>query len=174
MLGDSHQTTFPRMSVSEEAVKLTRERDLNTKHSRKEKIKASTYCVSSDFKKGDNVLLRNFEKSSKFHPKFQPEPYKILSYSNEGHFLSVERETNGKMFRRHPDEYSNVHPLNSNLLEDFIMSLKTRMHLTCNERKLEDYGPGQEEKRTQEVGHENLCNQVYINKTSKFYVIRLI
>ena len=77
MFRDSHQTTFPRMPVSEEAVKLARERDLNTKHSREEKIYASKYRLSSDFKKGDNVLLRNFEKRSKFHPKFQPEPYKI-------------------------------------------------------------------------------------------------
>ena len=78
MFGDSHQTTFPRMPVSGEAVKLAREQDLNTKHSTEEKIKASKYHVSSDFKKGDNVLLRNFAKSSNFHPKFQPEPYEIL------------------------------------------------------------------------------------------------
>ena len=64
MFRDSHQTTFPRMPVSEEAVKLPREQDLNTKYSREKKINASKYCVSSDFK-GDNVLLRNFEKSSK-------------------------------------------------------------------------------------------------------------
>ena len=29
---DSHQTVFPKMPVSEEAIKLARERDLNTKH----------------------------------------------------------------------------------------------------------------------------------------------
>ena len=60
MFRDSHQTTFPRMPVSEEAVKIARERDLKNKHSREEKISAPEYGVSSDFKKGDNVLLRNF------------------------------------------------------------------------------------------------------------------
>ena len=37
-----------------------------------------------------------------------------------------------------------------------------------------DYGIGHEEKRIQEVGHEKLCIQVYINKASKLYIIRLI
>ena len=59
--------------------------------------------MSSDFKKGDSVLPRNFERSLKFHPKFQPKPYKILSSLNEGHFLLIERETDRKIFRRHND-----------------------------------------------------------------------
>ena len=63
ILRNSHQTTFPRMPVSEEAVRRAREWDLNTKHSREEKINASKYRVSSYFKKGDNILLCNFEKA---------------------------------------------------------------------------------------------------------------
>ena len=107
MFRDSHQTTFQTMPVSGEAVKLDRERDLNTKHSREENINASKDRVSSDFKKEDNVLFRNFEKSStqSFN---QNHAYKNRSSSNEGHFLLVERETDGKIFRRHPDDVKKI------------------------------------------------------------------
>ena len=35
-------------------------------------------------------------------------------------------------------------------------------------------GIGHEEKSIQEAGHETLCNQVYIDKASKLYIIRLV
>ena len=50
------------------------------------------------------VLVKNYHKVSKFQPTFETEPYKVVSSDNNGHFLIVERESDGKQYKRHPDD----------------------------------------------------------------------
>ena len=101
---NSPQTIFPRRTISEHAVHEARTRDANSKHTRQEKINSNKYRCRSTFQVGDEVLIRNYEKTSKFDPLFQYCPLTITSIHNNGRCLTLQRQSDGKMFNRHPDD----------------------------------------------------------------------
>ncbi|ESP03022.1 hypothetical protein LOTGIDRAFT_156980 [Lottia gigantea] len=101
---DGHQSVFPRMTVSDSQVKEARHRDGLIKHRRAEKINDSKYRYQSLFKIGDRALLRNYNKTSKFHPTFLPDSCKVTHVDDTGSFILLERQKDGRMFTRHPDD----------------------------------------------------------------------
>ena len=104
MFRDNQQTIFPRVQVTEEQVQSARKQDEAIKHEREEKINASKYRKSMDVSVGDIVMIRNFNKRSKFDPVFIPEAFKVLEVSKDKRLLIIVRDRDGKTFRRHPDD----------------------------------------------------------------------
>jgi hypothetical protein len=84
-------------------VEEAREKDKAMKQDRQDQVNASKYKIPSEFQIGDDVMLRNYRKSSKFDPVFLPEHCEIVECSDDGQFLTIERKRDGRIFKRHPD-----------------------------------------------------------------------
>ena len=101
---DAHQSNFPQCPVTEDDIMYARIRDATLKESHQNQVNSSKYLKPSQLNIGDTVLLRNYNKTSKFDPTFQPRPCKIVDTDQRGHFLVIEREADGRIFHRHPDD----------------------------------------------------------------------
>ena len=101
---DSQQSQFPRQKVSNDDVLSARRRDTNLKTCRQEEVNSSKYRRLSHFQIGDSVLMRNHKKTSKFDPVFLPEPCIILDTDKHGRCLVIERQSDGHVYKRHPDD----------------------------------------------------------------------
>ena len=77
---------------------------MKSKEDREDKVNNSKFRQQSLVSVGDTVLMRNHNKRSKFQPTFLPEPFKVINVSQSGRILVIERSSNGKVFRRHPDD----------------------------------------------------------------------
>ena len=101
---DSPQSIFPRKKVCDDDVYNARIHDANTKQKRQESINAGKYRKSSQYVVGDTVRIRNYNRTSKYHPYFQYEPLQITDVQNGGRCLTLQRICDGAMFQRHPDD----------------------------------------------------------------------
>ena len=61
-------SSFPRMDTKDVDLNAARDRDIRFKLEREAKVNASKYKVPQKFEKGDKVLIRNFNKTSKYDP----------------------------------------------------------------------------------------------------------
>ena len=95
---------FPRRNILEHQVQEARQRDSVTKHARKEKINSSKYRQKSLFEIGDTVLIRNYNKTSKYDPYFQYSPLTVTDIQNDGRCLTLQRNSDGRLLQRHPDD----------------------------------------------------------------------
>ena len=65
-------------------------------------INSSKYRKKSNFVIGDWVLLKNRHKTSKFHPIFEQQPYRITNIDEKANKIIVQR--NDTILCRHPDD----------------------------------------------------------------------
>lgn len=70
----------------------------------------SKYSTASSLEIDDKVLLRNFKNKSKFDPIFLPEDYKVINISDEGRYFLIERQSDKKQFKHHPDDVKKFNP----------------------------------------------------------------
>ena len=106
---DPPQTVFPRRDILEHHIQEARQRDSATKHARKEKINSSKYRQKSSFGVGDTVLIRNYNKTSKYDPYFQYSPLTVTDIQNDGRCLTLQRHSDGRLLQRHPDDVKMYH-----------------------------------------------------------------
>ena len=57
---------------------------------------------------GDTVIIRNYQKSRKFQPTFHPDKFLVTEIKDHGRRLELERERDGKLFSRHPDDVKRI------------------------------------------------------------------
>lgn len=101
---DGERSIFPCVTVTDNAVKEARKRDLATKQQHQEKINAGKYKTDSHFIPGEHVLIRNYRKKRKFDPIFLPDDFKVVEIANDGRCVTVERVSDGTQLKRHPDD----------------------------------------------------------------------
>ena len=101
---DSLNSAFPRKAVKDDTIKDARLHDELKKTDREENVNNSKYKKYSQITIGDPVLVRNFRRTSKFHPTFLPEQYTVTSIWDHGRKLEVERVDDGQTLIRHPDD----------------------------------------------------------------------
>ena len=101
---DPPNAAFPRTSINDEQVEEARQRDEQIKLERQQKINSSKYTSTTKFKIDEQVLIRNFNKNSKFDPHFQPEPCTVIGV--EDNFIVLERK--GTKYRRHRDDVKKI------------------------------------------------------------------
>ena len=109
-----------RESASQYEVDLARARDQRLKKANEDKVNASKYRKESEFQPGELVLLRNFNKTSKFDPIFNPEPYTILDVDPVAKKLVLESSSTSRQMIRHPDDVKSYHgsKLRNSIAED--------------------------------------------------------
>ena len=88
------------------------EADQKKKMENESKVNGSKYRKKSHFTIGDNVLIRNYNKSRKFDTLFLQEAFKIIDMNKEGNTVTVQQEGSGLTLCRHPDD---LKPLKSQL-----------------------------------------------------------
>ena len=101
---DGQESVFPRMTVSDEHVKESIQKDIDKKQMREDVINSSKFRQPSNISVGDTVMMRNHRKQSKFETTFLPESFKVVDVTQDGRSLVIERISNGSVFRRHPDD----------------------------------------------------------------------
>ena len=106
---DGIRADFPRKVASEQEVKLARARDEELKKANQDKVNASKYRKQSEFVAGELVLLRNYDKTSKFNPVFKPEPYVVLEVDPVAKKLILESTATSRRSIRHPDDVKPYH-----------------------------------------------------------------
>lgn len=99
---DGYQTVFPRKCISEEDAGKARKRDQDLKSERDRKINASKYHKDTNIEIGDTVIIRQHDRRSKFDPLFPLELHNVIA--QEGKVVTVKRQKDGKIFKRHPDD----------------------------------------------------------------------
>ena len=104
MFRDPPQSSFPRREITQQQIDNARTRDAELKDIRQQKINASKYRQESVFRVGDTVLIRNFNKTSKYDPLFQRSPLVVKEVQNNGRCLILQRLSDGKVYQRHPDD----------------------------------------------------------------------
>ena len=72
---EGYQSNFPRKSYSSKEISKANLRDSLKKEARKAEYNSSRHTRSAQFRIGDQVLVRNFSKQTKFEPYFLPERY---------------------------------------------------------------------------------------------------
>ena len=58
---------------------------------------------------GDTVLIRNFNKKRKFDPEFTKDMYNVIDKSKDNTVITIRRESDGRVFMRHPNDIKVVH-----------------------------------------------------------------
>ena len=101
---DGYRTTFPRTHASEDKIEKAKARDQKLKLERSEKVNSSKYCKQSDIKVGETVILRDFNRKSKFDPIFPQVFHEIIDISRNNSVVTVRRKKDGRVLRRHPDD----------------------------------------------------------------------
>ena len=101
---DGQLNVFPRVSVSDDQVRESIQKDIDLKQNREEEINSSKFRQSSEISVGDTVMMRNHRKQSKSQPTFLPEAFKVVNVSQDGRILVIARKSDGAVFRRHPDD----------------------------------------------------------------------
>ena len=99
-----HHNPFSPERIHDPIVEDARLRDDTIKQTRQHRINSSKYRKSSQFHEGDIVLIRNFNKSSKYDPYFQYDPLAVTQIDNNGRCLTLMLMSDGKMYKRHPDD----------------------------------------------------------------------
>ena len=95
---------FPRRHATDEEMSRAREAEQKKKMENESKVNGSKYRKKSHFIIGDNVLIRNYNKSRKFDTLFLQEAFKIIDMNREGNIVTVQQEGSGLTLCRHPDD----------------------------------------------------------------------
>ena len=101
---DGMSGTFPYKPLDDKKIQLGIDKDKENKLQVEQKINSSKFKKKLNLTIGDNVLIRNYKKRSKFDPIFLSEPFVVADVRDQGRSILVERITDGQMFLRHPDD----------------------------------------------------------------------
>ena len=109
MFRDGQEGIFPRNIATDSAIQKAREKDAKLKETRECDVNKSKFRQPTVIEEGDKVLMRNHQKRIKFDPDFLHEPFKVEEIRDDGRFIILERESDGSIFRRHPDDIKVFH-----------------------------------------------------------------
>ena len=101
---DGYRSNFPRRPLSEKEISEARQHDRVGKESRKDTYNASIHTKAANFKAGDQVLVRNFYKKTKFEPYFLPERFLVIDTLAQGKIILVQSTRTGQHLKRHPND----------------------------------------------------------------------
>ena len=101
---DSMTSAYPRKSVTEDKIETARRYDEQQKSHHESDVNSSKYKQHANISLGDQVLVRNYNKTQKFQPLFCPEQYVVTDIADYGRKLQIERLSDGQTLVRHPDD----------------------------------------------------------------------
>ena len=101
---DSMTSAYPRKSVTEDKIETARRYDEQQKSHHESDVNSLKYKQHANISLGDQVLVRNYNKTRKFQPLFCPEQYVVTDIADYGRKLQIERLSDGQTLVRHPDD----------------------------------------------------------------------
>ena len=108
---DGYKTKLPRIQTSDKRVQEARHFDKYSKAKRSAKYNQSRHTKQSCFRAGDNVIVKNYKKQSKFDPNFSLEKFLVIEISADGHKVAVQSTLDQqKVLVRHPNDLKAVSP----------------------------------------------------------------
>ena len=100
---DGMKTNFPRKNVTEKDIAVAKQKDKQHKENNQIKVNSSKYRKETRFCSEDKLLVRNYQKKSKYDPLFYTEPFTVIHVNEIGNKVLVERC--GMKLERHPDDH---------------------------------------------------------------------
>ena len=120
---DGMKSVFPRQHISSTQMRNARDRDRQQKLCNQEQVNSSKFRQESQMKIGDTVLVRNYKRTSKFQPFFNPEQYRVENVKKGRVFIRQQNDKSGNCMIRHADDLKKV-PCLSNSTPTVILPLK--------------------------------------------------
>ena len=101
---DGVRSNLPRQTLSNDEVLTARKTDKDSKETRKADYNASRHVKPANFQAGEQVLVRNYTKKSKYEPTFLPERYVVVDVMANGKIVLVQSSRTGRFLKRHPND----------------------------------------------------------------------
>ena len=99
-----YRFNLPHTSVSQEVIFSARDTDNCIKTQRQLEYNYLQNIRALNFEIGDDVLVRNYKKSTKYDPFYLSQKFQVADILAKGHILLV-RDTNSSVyFKRHPND----------------------------------------------------------------------
>ena len=94
---------LPHHKTPDDKLREARQTDSDIKKERKSTYNPSRHTVGMNYETGDQVLLRNYKKKSKFDPYYLPKKFVIMEILAKGYILVVKSLNREKCLMRHPN-----------------------------------------------------------------------
>ena len=98
---DGYRNNLSHQQTSDHKIREARQTDRDIKEERKSTYNSSRHTVDMNYKTGDQVLLLNYKKKSKFDPYYLPEKFVIIEVLAKGYILLVKSLDTDKCLMRH-------------------------------------------------------------------------
>ena len=105
---DGYRNNLPHQQTSDDKIRQARQTDSGIKKERKSTCNSSRCTVDMNYKIGDQALLRNYKKKSKFDPDYLPEKFVIMEVLAKGFILLVKSLNTDKCLMSHPNDAKNL------------------------------------------------------------------
>ena len=100
---DGYRNNLPHHKTPDDKLREARQTDSDIKKERKSTYNPSRHTVGMNYETGDQVLLRNYKKKSKFDPYYLPKKFVIMEILAKGYILVVKSLNTEKCLMRHPN-----------------------------------------------------------------------
>ena len=101
---DGYRNNLPHHKTPDDRIIEARQTNRDIKKERKATYNSSRHTEDVNYKIGDQVLLRNYKKKSKFDPFYLPEKFVIMEVLAKGYILLLKSLNTDKCLMRHPND----------------------------------------------------------------------
>ena len=108
MVRDGYRSNLPHQSVCDKIISSARETDINIKTNRKLDYNSMQNVKNCNFKIGDEVLVRNYQRTSKYDPLYLPKKFVISDIVAKGNIIIVKDLNSSFYLKRHPNDLKHV------------------------------------------------------------------
>ena len=99
-----YRFNLPHTSVSQEVIFSARDTDNCIKTQRKLEYNYLQNIRALNFEIGDDVLVRNYKKSTKYDPFYLSKKFQVAGILAKGHILLVRGTNSSVYFKRYPND----------------------------------------------------------------------
>ena len=110
ILRAGYNTGKPRTPPPENVVELVKTADAKSKQKNNSYVNEKRFAKRRDLLQGQLVLMKNDQRTRKFDPYYEKEPYLITD--RKGELLLLERRSDGRTVKRHTSAVKPFHPRN--------------------------------------------------------------
>ena len=104
LLQDRQRNNLPHQQTPDNKFREARQTDSDIKKEPKSTYNSSRHTVDMNYTIGDQVLLRNYKKKSKFDPDYLREKFVNMGVLAKGHILLVKSLSTDKCLMMHPND----------------------------------------------------------------------
>ena len=101
---DGYRNNLHNQLTADDKTREARQTDSDTKKERKSTYNSWRDTEDMNYKIGDQVLLQNYKKKSKFDPDYLPEKFVIMEVLAKGYILLVKSSNTAKCLMRYSND----------------------------------------------------------------------